>query len=177
MAEEELKEQEEETGGEAESPDAAEVKPKSFFSVQNIVIMAVGVLAALIGAYFLVTMVLFPAEEKQMEVKEKPLEEEVKTVYMLDPIVVNINGPEGELRYLKVTVGVELNVPELQAEVDLRKPQILDVLIRVFSSRDLVEVNEPRGRDAIRREIKTRLNDILTKGRLLNVYFTEFVIQ
>lgn len=176
MAEEEINEQEGEIE-ESEQAEPAEVKPQSFFSVRNIVIIAVGIVIALVGAYFVVTKVLFPAEQTNMEVKEKPLEEEVKTVYMLDPIVVNINGPEGELRYLKVTVGVELNVPELQEEVELRKPQILDVLIRVFSSRELVEVTEPRGRDAIRREIKTRLNDILAKGRLLNVYFTEFVIQ
>lgn len=174
MAEEEINEQELEGGDALESTDAS---PKSFFSARNIVIIIVGILIAVMGAYVVVTKILFPAQQEQVDIKEKPLEEVVKTVVMLDPVVVNITGTEGELRYLKVTVGIELNDPILQKEVDLRKPQILDVLIRVFSSRDLIEVTEPRGRDAIRREIKTRLNDILTKGRLLNVYFTEFVIQ
>lgn len=175
MAEEEINEQEE--GAEGEALDSADAPPKSFFSVKNMIIIIVGILVAVIGAYFVVTKVLFPANPDQEPIKEKPLEEIVKTVVMLDPVVVNINGPDGDLRYLKVTVGIELNDPLLQKEVDLRKPQILDVLIRVFSSRELIEVTEPRGRDSIRREIKTRLNDILTKGRLLNVYFTEFVIQ
>lgn len=174
MADEELNEQEE-TGG--EELGTGEVAPKSFFSLRNMIIIAVGIIIAVLGAYIVVTKILFPAEAEKEAVKEKPLEELVNKVVMLDPVVVNISGTEGELRYLKVTVGIELNDPSLQEEIDLRKPQILDVLIRVFSSRNIYDVTETRGRDSIRREIKTRLNDILEKGRLLNVYFTEFVIQ
>lgn len=150
-------------------------KLKILFSTKNIIMVAVGLIVITIAAYFLVTKVFHPLTTKKTAKKESA-QEEIKTVYMLEPIIVNIAGTNGT-RYLKVTVGLELNDSLLQNEIEKRNPHILDILIRVFSSRGLDEVSEPRGRDGIRREILSRLNDILVSGRLINVYFTEFVIQ
>jgi len=151
-------------------------KLKGLFSTKNIIIAAVALFIMPIAAYFLVTKVFHPMADSKQDVSEVKKDEEIKSVFMLDPIIVNIAGTNGT-RYLKVTIGLELSDPKVSDEIEKRNPQIVDVLIRVFSSRDIAEVSEPRGRDGIRREIITRLNDLLVSGRLINIYFTEFVIQ
>ncbi|MGE5552333.1 MAG: flagellar basal body-associated protein FliL [Betaproteobacteria bacterium] len=84
---------------------------------------------------------------------------------------------DGERVYLKAGVAVELSNAEAQTELTSRDPQVKDIVISVLSAKTMVEVAGRDGKEVVKKEIRDRLNRLLTKGRVRNVFFTEFVFQ
>lgn len=107
--------------------------------------------------------------------------------------IVNLTDPGGR-RYLKVgvvlefaphvsefytTVGVEheLFVNEFSEEMNPKRPLIDDLLITILSSKSFDQVYTVAGKEALRQEITTVVNELLPSEHLMYVYFTEFVVQ
>ena len=157
----------------------------------------VAMLAGLLGAVviavglsvFIVMRIIGPQVEQRRIMKEE-LDQMGETInqiigsikqFPLDSTVVNLAGTNAE-RYLKVTVelGYEYVGPgedRLGTELTNRRPEIRNQLISILSTKELQDVDSPEGREAIRREILNRVNAMLVSGRVLNVYYTEFVVQ
>ena len=88
-------------------------------------------------------------------------------------------GTQGT-RYLKVSVSVELEAKEeekMKQEFETRKFQMADILNSIFSSKPMEQIDNPNSRDAIKREIRDKLNELLVHGQVKNVFFRDFVIQ
>jgi flagellar basal body-associated protein FliL len=51
------------------------------------------------------------------------------------------------------------------------------MIIAILSSKKLAEVHSPEDREFIKDEIRFALNEHLTTGEILQVYFTSFIIQ
>ena len=64
---------------------------------------------------------------------------------------------------------------KLLARIEKRKAQIRDIIIIILSSKTYDEVSTREGKDGLKSEIKDTLNAFLTKGKIVNVYFTEFI--
>lgn len=94
--------------------------------------------------------------------------------YKMEPFVVNLADP-GRLRYLKVTLHVETN--QKGEEFPKRLPQSRDSVLTVLSSKKSRDLMTSEGKNALREEIKEKMNLILTDTKVRNIYFTEFVIQ
>jgi flagellar FliL protein len=58
-----------------------------------------------------------------------------------------------------------------------RRSQVRDILISVLSSKTSKELKSPEGKEALKQELKERVNSVLAKGQIARVYFTEFAIQ
>ncbi len=97
-------------------------------------------------------------------------------MYPMDQFVVNLLS-EGGSRYLKVKLDIELDKPELSAELDKKKPLIRDIIIRVLSSKTFEEVSTMKGKDRLKDEIVSKINEILADGQIKNIFFTDFVVQ
>ena len=50
-------------------------------------------------------------------------------------------------------------------------------MINVLSSKTLEELTDVTKRKELRREIANKINEILTQGRVQNVYFSKFIVQ
>jgi flagellar FliL protein len=100
----------------------------------------------------------------------------VGPMYPMDQFIVNLLS-EGGSKYLKVSLDIELSVPELSAEMDLKKAVVRDIIIRVMSSKTFEEVSTMKGKDRLKDEIVGKINDILTDGQVKNIFFTDFVVQ
>lgn len=98
------------------------------------------------------------------------------TIYDLDPFVVNL-ADHPEIRYLKVTIKLDLSSPKLTGEIESSMPQIRDSMLILLSSKDFASVRTVEGKMTLREEILQRINHILKGGRVTNAYFTEFVAQ
>ena len=94
----------------------------------------------------------------------------------LNPFLVNLSRTEGK-RFLKVTMTLELNSPEVQAEVKNNTQKILDSILVLLSSKTFEDVYSIQGKFKLKDEITTRVNRFLVMGHVKNVYFSEFVIQ
>ena len=97
-------------------------------------------------------------------------------LYAMKSFIVNLVDPTGK-RYLKITMSLELSVPELKAEVDARLPQIQDAILVLLSSKTFGDISTPAGKSQLRTEIINRCNAYLKTGQIKNVYFSEFVVQ
>jgi flagellar protein FliL len=97
-------------------------------------------------------------------------------VVPLETFIVNLSGSRGR-RIAKVNMELELQGDQVQAEIEKRKAQIRDIIIIILSSKTYDEVANREGKDGLKNEVKDTLNAFLTKGKILNVYFTEFIYQ
>ncbi len=125
-----------------------------------------------------------PAKAAGKHKPEKPVPTEILTV---SDLVVNPAGSGGR-RYLKVAAAIELAAPkgkkgekgEKRAEgaagMSLEEVRVRDLLLRELSARSLEELTDPVTKEEMRQGIREGLNGILHE-RVINLYFTEYVVQ
>lgn len=101
---------------------------------------------------------------------------EVGIMFPLDLFTVNLLSESGR-RYLKVEMNLELEGEELALELETKKPVLRDVIIRILSGKSLEEVSTIKGKETLKEEIVTDLNQRVKDGQIKNVYFTDFVVQ
>jgi len=101
---------------------------------------------------------------------------DVGALYALDPFIANLSDEDGR-RYLKATLQVEFFKGQVPGEWSARLPQVRDLLLTLFSSKNFAEVRTPQGKAVLRDEIVTRLNHALRQDMVKAVYFTEFIVQ
>ncbi|HVP57711.1 MAG TPA: flagellar basal body-associated FliL family protein [bacterium] len=98
------------------------------------------------------------------------------TINQISDLVVNPAGTDGT-RYLCTTVALETIDPKVSEEIKNREAQIRDVLIEILGRRTIDELADLGTRDALREEIRTGVNKLLTGGEVVGVYFSNFVLQ
>lgn len=116
-------------------------------------------------------------KEKANTSKEKSKGKAAQTiVYNMGAIIVNL-ADQGVQRYLKVQIAIELDNPKLEEEAKKREPQIKDIIISVLSSKTVADINTPQGKIALKQEILKRINMVITEGEIMDLFFSEFIIQ
>jgi len=126
-------------------------------------------------SYVIFAVLVAPMWEKA-GAEEKPPPVKFGPMYEMPTVIVNLAETRGT-RYLKVTAGFEMSRPTLQEELDERKPQISDLMIDVLSSKTISEISDHEGKVKLKRELLEKINEVLIGGKLVNVYFMEFVVQ
>lgn len=97
-------------------------------------------------------------------------------MFTLPAFVVNLADPLGR-RYLKLSLEIEL---KNQAAVDATTkamPKIKDGLLLLLSSKTFADLSSMENKIVLKNEIMSRLGQILGSGNVLNVYFTDFIVQ
>jgi flagellar FliL protein len=97
-------------------------------------------------------------------------------MFDLDPFIVNL-ADTPEIRYLKLTLKLELDSESVATELSARVPQIRDAVLVLLSSKDVNAVRTTQGKFQLRDEITQRINGLLKKPGVRSTYFTEFVVQ
>jgi flagellar protein FliL len=97
-------------------------------------------------------------------------------VFSMSPFVVNLNDPGGK-RYLKTKIDLEYAGVGVTEELKQRQPQVRDAILLLLSSKSLEDIQGVEGKIILRRELISKINQVLTKGKIRNLYFTQFVIQ
>lgn len=164
---------------------AAPAAPKSEKPILWIILAVVNMLVVA-GVGFM----LFKAKQKEAaepkidhvikgehETQEKESKEEksfVGKVIPLETFIVNLQGTKGR-KVVKVNMELELKGDGVAEEIEKRKAQIRDIIIIILSSRPYEEVSTRDGKDNLKNDIKDTVNSFLTKGKVSNVFFTEFI--
>ena len=97
-------------------------------------------------------------------------------MFDLDPFIVNL-ADTPEVRYLKLTLKLDVDSEAVAAELSARIPQIRDAVLVLLSSKDVNAVRTTQGKFQLRDEITQRVNGLLKKPGVRSAYFTEFVVQ
>lgn len=100
----------------------------------------------------------------------------VGKIIPLETFIVNLAGSKGR-RIAKVNIELEISGENLMTEIEQRKAQIRDMIIILLSGKTYDQVATKEGKDQLREEIMKTVNSFLTKGKINQVYFTEFLYQ
>lgn len=146
-----------------------------------IIIISVAVLfMGMVGAGFFILwnkisqMPQGPAMVEEIAVEEE--ENVIGPLYTLDTMIVNLSGHGGK-RYLRVTMALELSDPEAVTTIESRLPQVRDAVLMILPTKKYEDVSTTDGKIALRNEVMEKINTLMTKGQVNNIYFTEFVVQ
>jgi flagellar protein FliL len=139
------------------------------------------VFMALVGGGFFMMWTKIVSLMPPEEVAEEIPEEEapmitVGEMFPLDTFVVNL-ADDGGKRYLRATMQLELAPEEHTETLELRLPQIRDVVLTILPTKEFKDIRTVEGKSTLRTEILDRLNEMLNGEIIANIYFTEFVIQ
>ena len=149
-------------------------------SAMKLVLIAVAVLVLAGGGVVAWLLLSSPNPEAASAVsstdQNAELDEAQSLTFPMETFVVNLNDPGGK-RYLKTNIALEYATEEMGEELKQRLPQLRDLILLLLSSKALDDVQTVDGKIALRRELVQRINQILTTGKIRNLYFTEFVIQ
>ncbi len=115
-----------------------------------------------------------PATVQDVAVEEE--ENVIGPLYSLDTMIVNLSDHGGK-RYLRVTMALELSDPDAVATIESRLPQVRDSILMILPTKKYDEISTTDGKIALRTEVMEKINTLMTKGRVNNIYFTEFVVQ
>lgn len=157
--------------GEEQVPEKKKGSALKWIIIAAVAVFVLGGAGA--GAYFFLVKSKVSAEEKKHAEQNKP---PAAVFWPMDPFIVNLIDNEGE-RYLKVALQLELSEPSSVEDLNLLKPKIRDSILDLLSAKTYKEMMDPIGKQRLRDEIALRANGYLTKGKILKVYFTEFIIQ
>lgn len=103
---------------------------------------------------------------------------EIGQIYPIPTLTVNLADPTG-ITYLAITLALEFDPKnsDLFAEVEAKMPRINDMIITTLSSKAYEEISTSQGKVNLKNEFLRRINAMLAKGRLYNVYITSFTVQ
>nr|WP_242467962.1 flagellar basal body-associated FliL family protein [Halorhodospira neutriphila] len=114
------------------------------------------------------------AEEQEPE-KSEPVYLKLKP-----PLTVNYDRGQ-RITYLQAEVEVMARSQKVLSQVDKHMPVIRNNLLLLFSEQDFEALNTRSGREQLRKQSLTEINEILKKreveGQVEAVYFTSFVMQ
>lgn len=133
------------------------------------IFLVFGLIAAFIGAG-----IFLGYSYKPKKFFFKPNTKEI--YYNLKELTLNL-GDVRENHYIKVEISLAFTTKSMQKELDNKNPEVRDTIIRIISTKKAAQIDEPAEIEALKQEIVNKVNDLLEKGRLTNVYFTEFIIQ
>ncbi len=175
MAEETAKNE----AGEAAEGDAA-VPPKSGKKSDLMIVVIVGLLVIVLTplATFFVVKKAAPPSEEDAEKEALVVEGDILG-FDLKPVNVNIAQTKGT-RFLRLDVTLVVSEPGMVEELKKYNSLLTDRVILAASRRTIDELEGPKGREALKRDIISEVNAAI-KGRIngavTDVYFKEFLIQ
>ncbi len=166
----------------------------SAFPIKLLIIVSVVALLFGVGGAFVVIKFLGGSNKGSESAEEHKADAEVKTepasevsgkqgqtagpgaMFDLEPFIVNL-ADTPDVRYLKLTIKLEVENEAISSELSARVPQIRDAVLVLLSSKDVNAVRTTQGKLQLRDEITQRISAVLRKPGVRSAYFTEFVVQ
>jgi len=107
--------------------------------------------------------------------KEAPKAEGL--MYPIDPFTANLAQGEGPKRYIRISLVLKFSKETKKDEVDARKPQISDAIISMLNAKKPEELLKKEGKEYLKEEIKTAINNFLVDGHLEDIFYVGFQIN
>lgn len=160
------------------APEGGEAPKKPGPFENKLVLLGTIVVVQALLAFGLTKFVLVPATSRPqvVQVVDQPEETVQGMLVSLDEMVVTLSSA-GRPRYLRTTIALETTDPTGAALVEERKVQFRDIALMALSRHGPEELASYEGKEAVKAEIKEQLVALMGKDALLNVYYSDFVIQ
>lgn len=144
--------------------------------VVSIAVLMMGVVST---GFFILWNKISQLPRDPSRVQEMPVQEEGVTVgplYSLDTMIVNL-ADHGGKRYLRVTMALELSERAAISAIESRMALVRDAILMILPAKAYEDIHTNEGKAALRAELIEKINGLMPRGRVNNIYFTEFVVQ
>lgn len=95
----------------------------------------------------------------------------------LQEIIVTLKSDPKRPRYLKIDINLEVSDGLVAEVVSGRLPQLRDMVIMALSDKSAEDLSSPEGKKGLRDEIFRKIDSKMPAGALMNVYFSDLVVQ
>jgi flagellar FliL protein len=149
-------------------------KRRRFLKFLLVVLIAVAGGGA--GAYFYFFKAT-PAHAE--EAKPEPPPPPPTGIVALDPFVVNL-ADTGATRFLRVTLSLVVQDEERTQELeenDIEKARIRSAILELLAEQNAGQLVTPEGKDELKKTIAARIEHAAHELKVVDVLFSEFVIQ
>jgi len=140
---------------------------RSFLQLAGIIVLVVVIAAG--TSYGIMTFLNKDSSKAEGKI------DKMGPTYSLGDFVVNLAN-SGGLQFIKASIVVEVEKDDAISEMEKRSPQIRDAIITILREQDIKDIEEP-GLKVMKTQIEVKLNQILSKGKINNVWFTQLVVQ
>ncbi|RKZ06120.1 hypothetical protein DRQ25_14650 [Candidatus Fermentibacteria bacterium] len=157
-----------------EAPEKEEGGGKSGTLIMIIVAFVVMIATPLI-CFLIVRM----APQTQIDTESAVTEKKVESIIELKPLLVNIAETKGT-RILRIVPHLVLSEARLDEYLKEKVPMLTDKVGLVASRKTINDLEGPQGRESLKRDIMSEINAAIkgkVSGAVINVYFSEFLIQ
>jgi flagellar FliL protein len=148
---------------------APQAKPRS-----KAIWLAAGALAAVLAG---AAVVMFGGSEPPAE--PAPAAMGATTVVSLQPFIVNLADQEHD-RYMRLNLSLVLSCEpgtKKETEEGPEHAHVRDRVLSVLGSKRAEELTTFEGKEALRAELRRHLTDLIPERVVLDVLFTEFLVQ
>ncbi len=159
-----------------------EVAPSKPGLLENKAVM-IGLMVVLQGAMafgatkFLIAPAARPPEPVDAEAElEEAAPVQHGVLVSLDEMIVSLNSGDRP-RYLRTNIAVEAVDEKAAAVVGERMAQFRDAAIMTLSNHQAAELLSFEGKETVKAEIKEVLESLMDEGQILNIYYSDFVVQ
>ncbi len=159
-------------------------KSKLAFLENKAVVLGLIVVVQAVVAIGLTQFVILPRLGTQAAgvVEEQAGEPEVKlpelgVLVNLEEIIVTLDADARKPRYLRINVNLEVRDAVVGKIATERVPQLRDLVIMALSNKTVDDLTTPAGKKALRDEIFRDVSARMPEGALMNVYFSDLVVQ
>lgn len=98
-------------------------------------------------------------------------------IYPLEPFTANLAQGDGPRRFIRISLVLKFSKETKKEEVDARKPQISDTIISMLNAKKPEELLKKEGKEYLKEEVKTSINNFLVDGQITDVYYVGFQIN
>jgi len=109
------------------------------------------------------------------DASDTPKKVEAPLTWKFDDLTVNVQGTSG-MRILRCVMHVEVDSAKALDELRLREIVFRDEILEILQSKRIEDLEYPAA-NAIKRQVRDRLNRMMTNGSVVDVYFSEFLIH
>jgi len=96
------------------------------------------------------------------------------SIVPLDTFIVNLQVKGS---FLKTTIQLEFGEPGQPHTLEADMPKVRDAIIRIMSGKTAQDILSVEGKEKLREEVKDGVNNAMGSEDVVNVYFTEFIVQ
>jgi flagellar FliL protein len=104
-----------------------------------------------------------------VELKKQPV--------TFNEMVMNLYSRERRLRFLNLTMNLEVYEDGQQERVNTMKPIIIDALIDITGNMRPDELNSVTGKILLEARLKNKINAVVNSRLVKKIYFSKFIIQ
>lgn len=101
---------------------------------------------------------------------------EPRRVFELNTFTANLANPRVD-KYIRIRVELGLSDSVSEQEIERKKSQIRDEIITSLNTKRDKELLTSKGKEALKNEIRGKMNNIVETGEIKDVLFTDFLIN